>query len=250
MYFREYKRMDGFQKTNWWYHGRRFIVKVLFQKYVREFLENGSVLDVGCGVGESAQFVSNPAILVGIDNSNEALAYAKRKGYLRLVKANADELPFDDASFKGVISTDVIEHVEKDNQVLSECNRVLKIGGFLLITVPAYQWLWSYHDVLYAHKRRYGKSEIVKKISHAGFEIVYSSYYVTVLFPLVAGIRYIKKTFQKNPSADFADLPRWVNQALFFMFTIEGFFMKRGLALPFGSSIFVFARKTREISEN
>lgn len=153
MEFAEYALMEEWQKSHWWYRGRRAIVsgciKVCFKAG-----DTRAILDVGCGVGEAAKLFPDPSVLVGIDDSEEALHLAKGKGYRELHRGTGSDLPFQDRSFQSLLMLDVLEHIENDRKALSECNRVLVRGGTMLLTVPAYQWLWSGHDEVFGHKRR------------------------------------------------------------------------------------------------
>lgn len=234
--------MDELQKRHWWYRGRRFIVRTLFQKYIGEQKTTDSFLDVGCGTGEGSFIVKNPHQLTGVDESDEALALAREKGYRALHKGPADRLPFLNASFSGILAMDVLEHVASDGMMLEECFRVAAPEAILLLTVPAFMWLWSRHDEIFGHKRRYTKGELVQKVEKAGFEVLFASYKVMFLFPVVALFWLIERRSSKHISK-FFPLPRILNTLLFSALVFEGMLLWLGLRLPFGSSLILVAKK-------
>lgn len=239
----EYKKMDDFQKGHWWYRGRRFIASTLFRQYVGGARKSGSFLDVGCGTGEGAFVVENAGQLIGVDESHEALALARDKGYAALYEGTAGQLPFSDVLFHGALALDVLEHLEDDSAALEECARVLLPRGVLFLTVPAYPWLWSGHDEVFGHKRRYLKNDLVKKVEEAGFEILFASYYVTLLFPAIALFRWIEKKFRNRRASHFFTLPKIINGFLFSLIVFEAVLLRIGCRLPFGSSIVLVAEK-------
>jgi SAM-dependent methyltransferase len=237
-----FREMDELQKSHWWYLGRRRIVKTLFHKYIRE-AGGDMFLDVGCGAGEGSCILSSPGQLTGLDESDEALAYATRKGYAEVRKGSAERLPFVSNTYFGVLALDVLEHVDDDNAMLQECHRVLRQQGTLLLTVPAYMWMWSTHDELFGHKRRYLKRDLLKEINDAGFEIVFASYYCTLLFmPGVIFNQVFRKYIHRN-AQNFFPMPKALNALLYGIFSIEAPLLRIGLKAPFGSSIIVVARK-------
>jgi len=234
--------MDELQKGHWWYRGRRFIVKTLFNKYVGEQKTTDSFLDVGCGTGEGSFIVDNPSQLIGIDESKEALSLAKGKGYSALYEGRADTLPFLNASFSGILAMDVLEHVTNDGAVLEECFRVAAPGALLFLTVPAFLWLWSRHDEIVGHKRRYTKDELVQKVENAGFEVLFASYKVMFLFPIAVLFCLVEKTSAKHISK-FFPIPKVLNAFFFSIVAFESMLFRFGLRLPFGTSLVLVARK-------
>lgn len=239
----EYKKMDDFQKGNWWYRGRRFTVKTLFQKYVPLSQRDSSFLDIGCGTGEGAFVVEDSSRLTGIDESTEALDLAKDKGYRALYQGSADKLPFSDSTFEGAFALDVLEHIKDDDAMLLECFRVLRPRGVFILTVPAYPWLWSGHDEVFGHQRRYVKNGLVQKVNRAGFTILFASYYVTLLFPIIASFRLGEKKWRKKRASHFFRMPKALNIFLFSFLAVEALSLRLGLRLPFGSSIILVAEK-------
>ncbi len=236
----QYGIMDKLEQTNWWYLGRRKIVKKMFAKYMSTCKD---VLDVGCGTGEGRNIVPKEVVLSGLDESPIALEYAKEKGYNFLKQSSGDAIQFTDNSFEGIIMLDVLEHIEDDSKTLSECLRVLRPNGKLILTVPAYQWLWSGHDEVFGHKRRYTKKELVKKIKELEFEVIFSSYYFFTPLPAVVVFRVLERILVNRKKSHFFKIPVFINKILLFIISIESFLFEKGIVLPFGSSIIVVARK-------
>lgn len=240
---REYSAMDELESHNWWYRGRRDVVGRLLRRHLGS-QKAFRTIDIGCGTGEGAIIAKQYGPVVGVDPSDEALRLAAKKGYTSLRQSTGTDLPFASDSFDCAFMLDVLEHIENDVRALAECYRVLAPGGLLFLTVPAHQWLWSGHDEVYGHYRRYSKKELTKKIRAAGFRIVYGSFYVTTLFPFVALYRLVERMFRNKRSSHFFPIPRVVNQFLFGIMRCESMLLAAGIRLPLGSSIVVVAKKT------
>ena len=162
----EIRRSAALEERHWWYAARRAMVR-------RELrgLEPGRALDVGCGMG------GNTAVLrdlgwsaVGLDYSPASVEAARARG-LTLVRGDARRLPFPDATFDLVLSTDAWEHVDDHEAVAAEAHRVLSPGGTLFVAVPAGMDLWSDHDVALGHHRRYARDELVGLVERNGFTV-------------------------------------------------------------------------------
>lgn len=238
---KEFAIMDRLQQTNWWYRGRRFMVRLLFKKFVS--MERGKFLDVGCGAGEGKSIVAHEDVLVGLDVSDEALALAARKGYGALRRGSAEHVPAGDREFDAVLMLDVLEHVDDDHRALCECHRILSPSGLLFLTVPAYQWLWSGHDEVFGHRRRYTRTMLIATARSAGFTIVFCSYFVALLLPVIASYRLAEKRIRNARCSHFFRLPSAINAVLYGLLCFEGILLRMGCRLPAGSSIVLVARK-------
>lgn len=181
----EYRRLFEREEFYWWNIGRREILKSALKRHLapgRGF----SVLDIGCGSGGNIKILGEFGEVTGFDISEEALTFAKtHKAFKNLVQGNAEYLPFADASFDLVSALDVLEHMPDDRRAIQEIFRVLKKGGFALITVPAHHWLWSRHDEALHHLRRYTTDELRGKLLNAGFYIVWRSHFVIPAIPFL-----------------------------------------------------------------
>src|SRR5262249_42972179 len=151
------------------------------------------ILDAGCGTGALLEALrADPANrAVGLDFSEAALQFCRERGYDRLVRGDLTVLPFPDARFDVITALDVIEHLDDDAGAAREIARVLKPGGILVASVPAYRFLWSGHDIALHHRRRYQMSEMTGLLRSAGLAIEKSTYLLTALFPLAAAQRLL-----------------------------------------------------------
>jgi SAM-dependent methyltransferase len=143
---------------------------------------------------------------------------------------------------------DVLEHVDDDLQALNEFQRVLRPDGFLLVTVPAYRFLWSEHDEALAHRRRYSASELHVKLTRAGFRVLKRSYVVFFAFFPIATYRLFRGLFPKDPftpKASHVVLPAFLNRFLIASLKLEAY-LTRAINLPMGTSIVVLAQKGQQ----
>jgi SAM-dependent methyltransferase len=179
-------------ERHWWYRARRELVAEVLGPHIRP----GDVaLDVGCGTGEVMAVLAQAGAgaVVGTDLSPHALAHAAarpgRRGAGRLLAARAEQLPFPDGCADVMVSLEVIEHVDSDLAALHEYRRVLRTGGTLLVTVPAYESLWGEHDDWAGHRRRYGAGQLGRTVARAGFDVNRTSYYFSFLVPPAYAVR-------------------------------------------------------------
>jgi SAM-dependent methyltransferase len=181
---------------------------------------------------------------ISTDASAEALAFSKSRGSDRLARSHLESLPFANSTFDIVTALDVLEHVDDDLKALDEVLRVTAKRGVLVITVPAYGFLWSEHDEALHHRRRYAASELRNKLTNAGFEVERISYYITLLFFPILFMRFVQSVSKKSIQAKTSHivLPGWLNA---FLVGILGFerWLLRWINLPFGVSIVCLARK-------
>jgi SAM-dependent methyltransferase len=228
----------------WWFVARRELALELLRKHSQS---EAKILDVGCGTGKGQESFAIFGEVYGIDFSEEALRFSHSRGLTRLLRADAEAIPYVSDSFDTVVSLDTIEHVPDDQAALSEIFRSLKPGGIFLMNVPAYEWLWGPHDVALMHQRRYHRSQLRAKLVDAGFEVERLSYHIFLLFPLVALSRFMGKFNKGEPEAKLPALPGWVETVLSIVQRVELRLISR-FDLPWGSSLVAVARKPIEES--
>jgi SAM-dependent methyltransferase len=166
-----------------------------------------------------------------------ACEVARSRGFAVVEGRLPDEHPFVGQRFDLIFLLDVLEHVEADQESLNALARLLKPGGKLILTVPAFPFLWSSHDVQHHHFRRYRRPGLRAKLEQAGLEVQRISYFNTVLFPLIALVRVLKNLTGAR-SSDEEQVPRpFLNSVLEFLFSSERFLLPR-LSFPFGVSLF------------
>jgi ubiquinone/menaquinone biosynthesis C-methylase UbiE len=242
MYEHEYEAMFGLEDIYWWFVARR---QLAVEIVAREIGGRGGLrlLDVGCGTGSNLAAFSELAEASGIDMSTEALTYCRERGVERVALSAVERLPFADASFDVVTAMDMLEHTDDDLAALAELRRVLKPGGLLLATVPAYGFLWSEHDEALKHRRRYTAHELRNKLTVKDFRIERTSYFITTLFFPILVARIHQGLFKKSthPQTSVKMLPRWINATLVGLLSAERWAF-RHLNLPFGVSIVALAR--------
>lgn len=235
------------ESTYWWHVGRLSILERQLRAICKGKQEV-SILNVGSGTGGTLPILEKMGKVHNIDTSKEALKFLKARGYEgTLIKGHP--LPFKDGTFDVVAALDVLEHIEDDGEALKEWIRVLKPGGSLLLTVPAYQWLWSQHDVINNHYRRYIKHELKSKMKVAGFKVNKASYAFVFSFPLVAGARVKAKLSPKkeevNEYSSFVPVPTAVNKLFVKLLQTEALF-QRIMSFPFGTSLLFVCKKQQE----
>jgi SAM-dependent methyltransferase len=243
------------EDKHWWFAGRtRSLLNVLDRVVAPDGQQR--VLDVGCGAGNMFHHLARYGSVVGVDNNPRPLAVARERGY-DVREGLAEDLPFDDGSFDLVSLLDTVEHCEDDMAVLRECYRVCAPGGHVVITVPAFMWLWSHNDELNAHRRRYTARELEEKLARIGFRIQRMTYNNLFVFPLtVTAVLLRRGTGQEvelgSPHFDddsyqveMEPAPPLLNTILSGVTWSESQVL-RWLNLPLGSSIICIARKPRE----
>jgi SAM-dependent methyltransferase len=232
----EHARLATLEREYWWHVGRRHIVRAVLRKAVGNHAAH-TLVDVGCGSGGNLELLAEFGTVIAMDDAPAALSLVRETGHARVVCGSAIHLPFDAGSLDVIALLDVLEHIEDDKTVLAECHRVLKPGAVLLMTVPAYQWLWSGHDEALGHKRRYRRSKLAALVAGAGFETRTISYAVSVLFPLIAGFRVLERVMSKRQQTSYVMVPPWLNALFASFMRAEAKAITSGVRLPFGTSI-------------
>ena len=203
MEFSEYEKMRSLEENNWWYVGRRDLV-LSFIAQIRNGFFRGPlrILDAGCGTGINLKHLQGYGYAEGLDISKEALRISSERGLSSLTCGSIDRLPYKGSVFDIILALDVLEHMEDDLSAIKELFRVLRPDGFLIITVPAFQFLWTNHDLAVHHKRRYVLSELLSALQLGGFKIEKATYWNFFLFPPVAMMRLIKSFAQSGGEAN------------------------------------------------
>ena len=230
-----YDRFFDTEDRHWWFVGRRRLVTAaLARTRVR-----GRILDLGCGTGGVLAHLGEFGDALGLDPAPEAAKYCKRRD-VPMVVGSGMELPFADASFDVVLALDVIEHVPDDVALLREAQRVLRPGGVLLVTVPALPWLWSSHDDVNHHYRRYTLPTLTESLRAGGFRPGKVSFYNATLLPLAIARKFVQR-LAGGDEHHLEDLPGPLNRLLRSILTAEGAIIHRR-SLPLGASLIAAAR--------
>lgn len=235
----EFSKMRALEDTNWWFRGRRYLLRGLLSKLG---LRDALVLDAGCGTGFAGGELRRAGTVVGLDASAEALDGSEAKLDGACV-ASVERTPFGDEVFDLIVAMDLLEHLEDESRALREIGRICRPGGYVFVTVPAYRCLWSRHDEALGHRRRYTRPQIVSRLREAGFATVKSSYFVTTVLPAAAVFRMIRRWFgRESTGTDLFPVPEPFNAVLSAIMRAESGLVW-SVGLPFGLTAWVLARK-------
>jgi SAM-dependent methyltransferase len=240
-----YAIMDEVEGSHWWFVGRRAILESFLRSIVSRLkadeLEPRRILDVGCGTGANLEMLSQFGQAQGVDVSDDALEFCRRKG-LNAQKGLAETLPFEDESFDITTALDVVEHLDDDIAGLREMYRVTRKGGYSLVFVPAFMWLWGVQDDISNHRIRYTKKQIVERLKQAGFKVERATYANWTFFlPILAGRTLMKITGIKPESENNVNVSA-LNGLFGKIFASERLWLKN-FNFPVGVSIVIVASR-------
>ncbi|RYP85350.1 class I SAM-dependent methyltransferase [Nocardioides guangzhouensis] len=222
----------------WWYRARARLLESVLGGYLGD---PGLVLDVGSADGPSVGWMKRVGQRYALDIHPGGLEAGHG------VCGTATALPFRDRTFDVVAAFDVVEHCQDEARAVAELHRVLRPGGRLLLSVPAYQWAWSDHDVRAGHYRRYTRRRIVRAVERSGLRVERSTYAFSAVFPLFVAERVVRKARERTGRAAPPGLTP-VSPALDRVLTSLSRAEARVLLrrdLPFGSSVLLAAVKPR-----
>jgi SAM-dependent methyltransferase len=239
-----YRGHAQLEDSHWWFWGRRAVVREVLEQRVAPVVGR-RILDVGCGSGGMLTLLRDFGEVEGMDSSDEALAYARERlgDGARLSKGELpDGIPAG-RSYQLITAFDVIEHIPDAVGALRAVHGALAPGGAFVCTVPAYRFLWSVHDDLNHHQRRYHAALLREHLTTAGFEVRFLSYFNSVLFPPIAAVRLLRKLVpEKRAESDLTEASPWVNALLGRLFASERHLVRR-TSLPFGVSLIAVASR-------
>jgi SAM-dependent methyltransferase len=230
------------EDRHWWYRGRRAVLERVIAEL--KLPPQARILDAGCGSGRNMLELARTGTVTGIELSpaSASLAHAREAG--RVIEGSVLEMPLDGESFDLAVCLDVIEHLQDDLAALRELRRVVAPGGWLLVTVPAYQWLWSGHDVINHHRRRYTRCSLLAVAERAGWECRRTTYFNSLLLPVAIMLRVLDRLTPKTTesSLDLWIPPEPLNWLLEQPLALEAALLGRGGRIPVGLSLLaVFA---------
>jgi SAM-dependent methyltransferase len=233
------------EEQHWWFRARRLILRDLL--FHLSWPPRPRILEIGVGSGHNLlEIYPSDAFLEGIEPDEGLARLAAARTSAPVVQASMDRLPpeIQDMCYDGVAMFDVLEHLKDDNGALQVANQKLRRGGRLVLSAPAYRWLWGQQDIVNQHYRRYTLRKLREKLQAANFTIERMTYFNTFLFPPIVTIRLLARLSRRRPAGegDFAYLRRSSNPTLFALFASERIFL-RSFDFPFGVSVFAAARK-------
>ena len=245
-YFKQYYTLE---REHWWYMAR---IKIL-ASFVKLHLFKGEplkILNVGVATGATSEMLLQFGTVTSIEYDKACIDFVNNNTSIKVQQGSITEIDFEDNTFDLVCAFDVIEHVENDQKAASELLRVCSKKGYVFVTTPAYQFLWSEHDVVNHHYKRYTLGGFKKLFEKDLYNIVKQTYFNTFLFPPIALLRLALWPFQKNKNVTNepreTDATRFnssaVNKVLYNLFLFEKSFLSK-ISFPFGVSIALLLRK-------
>lgn len=239
----EYATLLRVEDAHWWYRQLRRVVRFHLDRYAPDW-RDAAILDAGCGTGGNLGHLEGAGRRVGLDFAPEALAGCRTRGLAELVRGDATALPFADGSFDAALSMSVIYHewVRDPARALAELHRVLRPGGVLVLDVPAYPSLRSTHDDAVMTARRFREPQLRRLVEGAGFEVLRTTHWITLLFPAVWLARRLH-VFAKDRDFEATEpKPGGTNAWMDRLMRAEAALWRR-VPLPFGVSIHCAARR-------
>lgn len=244
-----YEKLNKTESYHWWFKAKRKIVMKLAAPYFEVSGEKRLTLaDMGCGTGLMLHELEKYGDVTGYDYSDTALEYCRKKTNAKLVKFDLGNAAFSPATqYDMVFALDIIEHIEDDKTAMDNIYKSVKHGGHAIITVPAFQWLWSQNDINNMHQRRYLLKQLSNLAKGSGFTVEYESYYNFWLFFPVAVIRFLTKIFKtdKHSAIEYGSGEGVLNDFLFKCFFSESIRISNHKAFPFGVSIIMLISKEK-----
>lgn len=235
----EYQRMAEHETTYWWHVGRRLVITEVIKKI--KFLDSQTrIVDIGCGTGANYPLLKIFGLVTGVDRQAEAIAFCRqRQAYDDLWLGDALSIPLPPPNL--ITAFDVLEHINDDQLALNSWHQALTSGGAVVLTVPAFQFLFGAHDRVLHHVRRYSVLELRTKLGLAGFRNIYISYFFFFTFPLLVISRLLTK--QTNNYSTYQATPAIFAWLFIKLSRLEAGLMAHGVKFPWGSSLIVLAYK-------
>ena len=243
-----FQKLFALEQKNFWFRYRGKLIVDIIKKTIPQ--RTCHVIEVGCGTGYvlCRLKTSFPRMLLSAsDIYPEALEHASfRVSDAQLYLMDILSMPFSD-EFDVVLALDVIEHISDDKKALSECSKILKKDGLLIVTVPQHPWLWSDQDVKAYHKRRYTRSSLIEKMEDSGFRAIYLTSFVSLLLPMMMISRFATKArssrgYEHEPVRELM-INDTLNSLLYLICSIERLMINSGMRFGFGGSLLCVARK-------
>ncbi|MSR37462.1 MAG: class I SAM-dependent methyltransferase [Planctomycetes bacterium] len=242
-----YATFAKLEDSHFWFVSRR---RIFFDLLDRELRGESAlrVLEVGCGAGGMLGPLQRYGTVHGLDIDRDYVQYCAQRGFQRVLCGSGYELPFPDASFDLVCLFDTIEHIPEEQIAMAEIARVLKPGGRVFFSVPAYQWLWSQNDKIAHHCRRYTAGRLRLALQSAGLAVRRMSYFNAFLLPLIVPailLQKLRERFGKLPDGynnTSVQMPSLLNRMFTAVMSSERWFL-RWLSFPVGHSLLCIAKK-------
>jgi 2-polyprenyl-3-methyl-5-hydroxy-6-metoxy-1,4-benzoquinol methylase len=244
-----FKEMQKQQNAHWWFQGRKLIIQYFLNK--NRSTNKANILEIGCGTGANLALLKTFGNVTAIEMNAYARKQAEHILGKKIINGHLpDNLPLNNEKYNVICLFDVLEHVQKDQESLKILNHYLDDKGYLILTVPAIPMLYSKHDKDLHHFRRYRKKELLILLENANFTVKHFTYFNTLLLPLAFISRVLDKIIPKNKARGSNNPPKFLNQLLLKIFSLELFLIKY-IKLPIGlSMLFVMVKNDKNLYRN
>jgi len=247
MDYKDYKKLNAAENTNFWYEARKILIFDLLKSIYQQEPSSKNMLYIGCGTGTELEILKKFGNITGLDSNTDALEIMRQAGYDAL-DGDIEKINLQNDFYDCVCCFDVLEHIPNDKLAIKKISSSLKKNGYFIFTVPAFQFLFSPHDKAMGHFRRYSKKKIKKILQNEGFEIVTINYWNSLLFPAVLLFRLLKRIIYKlkqenTYTTDLENFNSLVDRILFAILNVENFLCRHGIKFPFGLTIYGIAKK-------
>lgn len=239
----EYRKMFDMEDDYWWYKALHELVEHHVKNIGRTDLK---ILDVGCGTGRMVEILRDYGHVDGVDYSPEAIFFSNKRGLDNVTLGDINEWTINPDSYDVILCLDVLTSagIKNDVAVMEKLYRGLTNGGIMIMELAAFEILKRHHDVMVFGERRYRKNNTLTHLQKIGFHIIQATYRLPILFLFIL----IKKIAENivvpdDTVSDLKPLPRSLNALLLFLTRAEHKLINIGLAMPFGSSLFIVAKK-------
>lgn len=240
-YFKEYYLLE---RNHWWFKARAEILKSIIEKL--NLPPETKILNVGVATGGTTELLQNFGEVTSVEFEHDCCIFLREELNKEVTEASITALPFDNNSYDLVCAFDVIEHVDEDQKAADELKRVCKPEGYVCCTVPAFNFLWSHHDDVNHHKRRYTLKVFSRLFKD---KIIFSTYFNTILFLPVTSFRLLSRVLplqklRKGAGSDFTLNGQGMLSTLFYrLMGMEKYLLKKFIKLPAGISILLIWKK-------
>lgn len=230
-----YERMNEQEAVHWWFTARRKIIGATIERLIKPSPE-ADILEAGCGTGGNLEMLMGYGTLDAFEFDSVAREIAAEKSQLEVPFGTLpDDIPFGSKTYDLIGLFDVLEHIEDDEATLAQLGKRLKSDGKILVTVPAFPWLWSQHDERHHHFRRYTRKSLKTVAENNGLKVEECFYFNSLLLPVAIGLRALKAITRSDAPDDTMPSP-WLNKLLYTVFSWERNFIGR-IHLPLGLSV-------------
>lgn len=246
-YYKEYYKLE---KEHWWFRARLEILEDLINSKIYKG-KPLKILNAGVATGATTKMLESFGHVTSLEYDEDCCKFLRNELDIEVTQGSLTDLPFASDSYDLVCAFDVIEHIEDDTKAVEEIQRVLKSEGHYFVTVPAFQFLWSEHDEVNLHFRRYSLKQLSSLFTKSNLKIDLKSYFNSMLFPPIAMVRTLSKLIPKKNNgkeqkqSDFSKFSsgRLSDKILYRIFKSEQKLLQRGMRFPFGVSILMIGRR-------